>query len=89
MKTTKLLIAILTAVTLSGAAAFAASDVPKDYPLKKCPVSAEEMGSGGMKPFKVSHEGTDVWLCCKSCKPKFDKDPAKFTKAVKEAALKK
>ena len=89
MKTTKLLTAILAAVTLSGAAPFGASAVPKDYPLQKCPVSDEEIGSGGMKPFKVSHDGTDVWLCCKSCKPKFDKDPAKYTKALKDAAPKK
>lgn len=89
MKTTKLLTAILVAVTLPVAGAFGASDVPKDYPLKTCPVSGEEVGSGDMKPFKVSHEGTDVWLCCKSCKPKFDKDPAKYTKAVKDAAPKK
>ncbi len=89
MKTTKLLTAILAAVTLSGAAALADSGIPKDYPLKKCPVSDEELGSGGMKAFKASHEGTDVWLCCKNCKPKFDKDPAKYTKAVKDAAPKK
>ena len=89
MKMTKLLTAILAAITLAGAAARADSAIPKDYPLKKCAVSGEELGSGDMKPFKVSHEGTDVWLCCKDCKPKFDKDPAKYTKAVKGAAPKK
>lgn len=89
MKTTKLLTAILAAVTLSGAAALADSGIPKNYPLKKCPVSGEELGSGGMTPAKVSHDGTDVWLCCKNCKPKFDKAPAKYTQAVKDAAAKK
>ena len=89
MKTTKLLTAILAAITLSGAAALADSGVPKDYPLKKCPISDEELGSGGMTPFKVSHDGTDVWLCCKKCQPKFDKEPAKHAKAVKDAAAKK
>ena len=86
----KLITAILTAASLSGAAAFAADDagLPKDYPLKKCPVSGEAYG-GDMKPYKVTHEGTDVWLCCKSCKKDFDKEPAKFAKMVKDAAPKK
>jgi YHS domain-containing protein len=86
MKFTRLLIAALTALT---AAAFAASDIPKEYPLKTCPVSGEELGSGGMKPAKVSHDGTEVWLCCSHCKPKFEKDPAKYTKPVKDAAARK
>jgi len=86
----KLITAILTAASLSGAAAFAADDagLPKDYPLKKCPVSGEAYG-GDMKPYKVTHEGTDVWLCCKGCKKDFDKEPAKFAKMVKDAAPKK
>ncbi len=89
MKTTTLLASIITALALSGAAASAESEIPKDYPLKKCPVSGEEIGSGDMKPYKVVHQGTDVWLCCKSCKKDFDKDPAKYAKAVKDAAPKK
>ena len=85
----KLITAILTAASLSGAAAFAAdTGIPKDYPLKTCPVSGEAYG-GEMKPVKVTHEGTDVWLCCKGCKKDFDKDPAKYAKAVKDAAPKK
>ncbi len=82
------LLVILSAI-FGGGLAFADSGVPKDYPLKKCPVSGEEFGLGGMTPFKVTHEGIDVWLCCKSCQKKFDKDAAKFTKAVKDASVKK
>lgn len=86
---TKSIMAIIAA-TITGSFVFAAdSGVPKDYPLKKCPISGEEIGSGDMKPFKVTHEGTDVWLCCKGCKKDFDKDPAKYAKAVKDAAPKK
>ena len=85
----KLITALFTAASLGGSAAFAAdATLPKDYPLKKCPVSGEAYG-GGMTPYKITHEGTDVWLCCKSCKKSFDKDPAKFAKAVKDAAPKK
>ncbi len=85
---TKTIIALLTAA-FTGSLALAESGVPKDYPLKKCPVSDEALGGGKMKAFKVTHEGTDVWLCCKSCKEDFDKDAAKFTKMVKDAAPKK
>ena len=85
----KTLLTIITAVALGGAFAFAAdSGVPKDYPLKTCVVSDEPFG-GDMIPHKVTHEGTDVWLCCKKCKKGFDKEPAKFTKMVKDAAAKK
>ncbi|MDA0768314.1 MAG: hypothetical protein O3A87_10655 [Verrucomicrobia bacterium] len=53
-----------------------------DYPLKVCPVSGEELGSMG-KPVVVTHEGTEVRLCCKECLPKFKADPAKFVEMVK------
>jgi YHS domain-containing protein len=86
MKTIKL--SILTAIAgLFGLAATtnaAETGVPKDYPLTTCPVSGEKLGEHG-KPVKVSHEGTDVYLCCKSCKKDFEKEPAKFAKAVKDA----
>jgi len=86
---TKSIIAIIAA-TFTGSLVFAAdSGVPKDFPLKKCPISGEEYGGDGMKPFKVTHDGTDVWLCCKNCKKDFDKDPAKYAKQVKDAAAKK
>lgn len=82
---------LLTVAALFGRVTSASADsgVPKDYPLKRCPVSGETYGDGGMKPYKVSHEGTDVWLCCKSCKEDFDKEPAKYTKLVKDAAARK
>jgi len=81
---------LTVAVLLGGiAAVHAESGVPKDYPLKKCPVSGETYGQGGMKAYKITHDGTDVWLCCKDCKADFEKEPAKFTKMVKDAAPKK
>lgn len=82
---------LLTAVGLLGSTATVRADagVPKNYPLKKCVVSDEALGEGGMKPFKITHEGTEVWLCCKSCKKDFDKDPAKYARMVKDALPKK
>ena len=88
MKTIALSLLAAAAMLGSITTASADSGVPKDYPLKKCPVSDEAFG-GDMKPYKVTHEGTDVWLCCKRCTKGFDKDPAKYAKAVKDAAPKK
>ena len=87
---------LLTALALGTTVAIAADDdkkaapagVPAEYPLKKCPVSGEALGEMG-KPVKVTHEGTDVYLCCKGCVKDFNKDPAKFTKEVKDAGPKK
>ena len=79
---TKLLIA------LSGfALSISAADAPA-YPLKTCVVSGESLGSMG-KPVKVTHEGTEVQLCCKSCLKDFNKDPGKYVKMVKDAAPKR
>lgn len=78
----------LSALLVSGtlrAEDAAKSDVPVDYPLKRCVVSDDVLGEDG-KPVKVTYEGTDVYLCCKSCKKDFAKDPAKFVKMVKDAA---
>lgn len=62
---------------------------PADYPLKTCVVSGEEFGGSMGKPIKVTHDGTDVYLCCKSCLKDFKKDPEKYVKEVKDAKAKK
>ena len=85
---TKPAIVILAAVFLGGIFAFADSTVPKSYPLTKCVVSDEKLGEHG-KPVKVTSEGTDVWLCCKSCVKDFNKEPKKFVKMVRDAQAKK
>ncbi len=84
----KLTLALLSSLLL-GAGLVSAADtgVPATYPLKTCPVSDEELGGMG-KPVKVTHEGTDVYLCCKSCLKDFNKEPTKFVAKVK-AAVKK
>jgi YHS domain-containing protein len=66
----------------------AKTGVPAGYPLTKCVVSGESLGEMG-KAVKVSHNGTDVYLCCKSCIKDFNKDPEKYTKMVKDASGKK
>ena len=56
---------------------------PKPYTLKNCVVSDEKLGEMG-KPFVFEYEGQEIKLCCKNCKKKFDKEPAKFLKKMKE-----
>jgi hypothetical protein len=83
----KLIIKLITAAALFAgfATAQAAEGLPAEYPLKKCVISDEPLGSMG-KPVKVTGpDGTDVYLCCKSCTKKFNKEPEKYTKLVKEA----
>jgi len=53
------------------------SAAPKAYPLDVCIVSGEKLGSMG-EPIVVVHQGQEVKFCCKSCKPDFEKEPAKF-----------
>lgn len=60
---------------------------PSTYPLKKCVVSDEELGGMGT-PVKVTHDGTDVYLCCRSCLKDFNKRPAEFVAEVKAAQKK-
>ena len=78
-------LALLSSLLL-GAGLVSAADtgVPASYPLKKCVVSNEDLGTMG-KAVKVTHEGIDVYLCCKSCIKKFDKKPDKFVAQVKVA----
>jgi YHS domain-containing protein len=46
-----------------------------------CPVSGEKLGSMG-KPFVFTHQGRDVQLCCKACKPDFEAEPARYLPKV-------
>ena len=94
MKTNKLMTILTVAILGIGLTAAADKEegtaptgVPPSYPLKKCPVSDEDLGSMG-KPVKVTFDGTDVYLCCKSCLKDFNKDPAKYVAKVKAAGKK-
>ena len=57
----------------------------KPYPLSKCVVSDEKLGSMG-EPFVFTYEGREVKLCCKSCEKDFKKEATKFAKKIDEAA---
>ncbi len=55
----------------------AASEASTGGAQKTCPVSGEDLGSMG-DPVIAMHEGKEIKLCCDSCVPKFNADPAKF-----------
>lgn len=80
---------IITAFTmLASSLLFAAEEAPKKEQVKPykpdtCIVSNEKLGEMG-EPFVFAHEGQEIKLCCKSCKKKFDKDPAKYLKKLEE-----
>lgn len=59
----------------------------KPYPLDTCIVSGEKLGDMG-KPVVFEYQGQEIKLCCKSCRKKFDKDPAKLIKQMEENAKK-
>lgn len=80
---------LITAVCSVSFLQAAPEGIPATYPLKTCAVSGEAFGGEMGKPVKVTHEGTDVYLCCKSCLKDFKADPAKYVKMVKDAAAKK
>ena len=54
---------------------------PEDQKLarkqKVCPVSGDPLGSMG-KPYKVTVEGRDVFLCCPGCESALKKNPKKY-----------
>jgi YHS domain-containing protein len=61
----------------------------KAYPLKTCAVTGEKLDADpAMKTFAFVHEGQEIKLCCKSCKKKFDKEPASYLKKMNEAVAK-
>lgn len=83
----KLTLGLLIAAAFGNVAAFAA-EAPAAYPLSSCVVTGEKLGSMG-KPYVHQQDGKEVQFCCKSCLPKFSKDPAKYLKKLDDAAVAK
>jgi YHS domain-containing protein len=62
----------------------------KPYTLDTCIVTDEKLDADpDMKSYAFVHEGQEIKLCCKSCKKKFDKEPAKYLKKLADASAKK
>ena len=52
----KIAAALLVAFVIAACNASAETGVPKDYPLKKCPISGKAYGSGGMKAAQLEYK---------------------------------
>ncbi len=74
----------LTALSTCLAAADAAADAAKPYPLDTCIISGDKLGSMGA-PTVIVRSGREIKLCCKGCIKDFDKDPAKFLAKIEQA----
>ena len=72
-------------VCLIGLTAFAnassSTDV-KPYPLDRCIVSDEKLGTMG-EPVVFVYKDQEIKLCCKACRKDFDADPQKFLEKIK------
>ena len=60
----------------------ATTGTDSSYPLKNCVVSGEPLGSMGT-PVIITHEGTEVRLCCKECIKDFKANPEKYLSKIK------
>ncbi len=57
------------------------NEAVKPYKLDTCIVSDEKLGGMG-EPFVFTHKGQEIKMCCKMCKPKFDKNPGLYLKKL-------
>lgn len=86
MKPALLAIALFTLAAATGGAR--GEETKKDtYPLTTCVVSGESLGDHG-DPYVMQYQGREVRFCCKDCRKDFLKEPAKYLKALDEAAAK-
>jgi len=53
----------------------------KPYPLDRCVVTGEKLGSHG-PPFVFTNATQEFKLCCKECLPDFNRNPAKYTRKM-------
>ena len=84
MKTIIIPVAIASLLLISCKPAKTETAAPgtKPYPLETCLVSGEKLGEMG-EPFVIDHQGQQIKFCCKSCLPKFEKEPAKYLAKLK------
>ena len=88
LKTALVILALTVEVTGLMAAESKEKTKAKAYTLKTCLVSDEKLGGDMGDPYVFEYKGQEIRLCCKSCKPDFDKDPAKYLKKMTAPAKK-
>ena len=81
---------------LLGVSASAAPVAVKSAPAKTvktvaliCPVTGEKIASIKDAVGSSTYKGKTYYFCCSSCKPAFDKDPAKYAKTASAAPTEK
>jgi hypothetical protein len=83
---TKTTLALLTIACIGSVFSGCASPQPRTnvtpYPLKKCLVSENELGSMGDVVTEV-YNGREVKFCCKPCVKKFHANPEKYLARLK------
>lgn len=55
----------------------------------KCAVTGEKIASAAKAGGKSVYKGKTYYFCCPMCKPKFDKDPAKYIKNAAKGVYEK
>ena len=78
-----------TVLALAAMASTALADNSTNAPAKPdllttCPVSGDKLGEMA-PPVVFVYKGQEIKLCCKMCKPDFDKDPDKYLKKIRAA----
>ena len=87
MKTLFLAAALCLTTGIAATAAPTDKPAPKDKKVELvCPVTGEKITSMNAAGGKSVYKGKTYYFCCASCKPEFDKNPAKFAKAAAKPA---
>lgn len=61
--------------------ALAAAPAGDPYPLDRCPVMGEKLGSRG-DPVPYNYQGRDIKFCCQGCVTKFEQAPETYLKKI-------
>lgn len=84
---------VLAAALMVPSGAFAAS--AKSTPAKTapkiclvCPITGQKIASIKDAAGHSTYNGVTYYFCCAGCKPVFDKDPAKYVKALQATEAK-
>jgi YHS domain-containing protein len=82
------LIALMASALVAGGMANAAKTktkaTDKAKPALVCPVTGEKIESIAKAAGHSTYKGKTYYFCCGSCKPDFDKNPAKYIKTTTE-----
>jgi len=82
-RTALTIVALVLSAVVSSAAPKPTGDA---YPLDRCIVSGEKLGSRG-EPVKYDFKGREIKFCCPKCVPEFEKNPAGYIAKLDSAIV--